>query len=117
MSVTESEPSSDLDAAKQLARAYEQLQPSWQSDRRSTESDRRDPHRAVRARHCLVQGVTGLAKTLLVSTLARAMDFSFGGSSSRRPHASDITGRTCSRKIPRPAGGGSSFRKGRSSRT
>jgi MoxR-like ATPase len=27
--------------------------------------------------HCLVQGVPGLAKTLLVSTLARAMDFSF----------------------------------------
>src|SRR5438477_3136426 len=27
--------------------------------------------------HCLVQGVPGLAKTLLVSTLARALDFSF----------------------------------------
>src|SRR5438105_5775212 len=27
--------------------------------------------------HCLVQGVPGLAKTLLVSTLAQALDFSF----------------------------------------
>ncbi len=77
MSVTEST-SSDLDAARQLASAYEQLHAELGKvivgQRRVID----EILIALFARgHCLVQGVPGLAKTLLVSTLARAMDFSF----------------------------------------
>jgi MoxR-like ATPase len=69
---------SDLDAAKQLASAYEQLHSELGKvivgQRRVID----EILIALFARgHCLVQGVPGLAKTLLVSTLARAMDFSF----------------------------------------
>ena len=69
---------SDLDAAKQLAVAYEQLHFELGKvivgQRRVID----EILIALFARgHCLVQGVPGLAKTLLVSTLARAMDFSF----------------------------------------
>ncbi|MEA2708668.1 MAG: MoxR-like ATPase [Phycisphaerales bacterium] len=79
MSLAESaKPTSDLDAAKQLAGAYEQLHAELGKvivgQRRVID----EILIALFARgHCLVQGVPGLAKTLLVSTLARAMDFSF----------------------------------------
>src|SRR3954469_25796061 len=71
-------PASDLDAARTLARAYEQLQTELAKvivgQRRVID----EILIALLARgHCLVQGVPGLAKTLLVSTLAQAMDFSF----------------------------------------
>src|SRR5688572_3284952 len=71
-------PTSDLDAAKNLAGAYEQLHAELGKvivgQRRVID----EILIALFARgHCLVQGVPGLAKTLLVSTLARAMDFSF----------------------------------------
>src|ERR1051326_5821940 len=69
---------SDLDAAQHLARAYQQLH----EDRgKPIVGQRRVIDElliALFARgHCLVQGVPGLAKTLLVSTLAQALDFSF----------------------------------------
>ena len=69
---------SDLDAARQLASAYGQLHAELGKvivgQRRVID----EILMALFARgHCLVQGVPGLAKTLLVSTLARAMDFSF----------------------------------------
>ena len=69
---------SDLDAARLLASAYEQLHAELGKvivgQRRVID----EILIALFARgHCLVQGVPGLAKTLLVSTLARAMDFSF----------------------------------------
>jgi MoxR-like ATPase len=79
MSLTESTTTtSDLDAARQLAGAYEQLHAELGKvivgQRRVID----EILIALFARgHCLVQGVPGLAKTLLVSTLARAMDFSF----------------------------------------
>jgi MoxR-like ATPase len=69
---------SDLDAARQLAQAYEQLHAEIG---KAIVGQRRVIDEiliALFARgHCLVQGVPGLAKTLLVSTLAKAMDFSF----------------------------------------
>src|SRR5205809_2682959 len=69
---------SDLDAAKTLARAYEQLQGELAKvivgQRRVID----EILIALLSRgHCLVQGVPGLAKTLIVSTLAAALDFSF----------------------------------------
>ena len=69
---------SDVDAAKTLARAYEQLQGELSKvivgQRRVID----EILIALLARgHCLVQGVPGLAKTLIVSTLASALDFSF----------------------------------------
>src|SRR3954454_24458891 len=79
MSVTESpNAGSDLDAARQMARAYEQLQAELGKvivgQRRVID----ELLIAIFARgHCLVQGVPGLAKTLLVSTLAQALEFSF----------------------------------------
>src|SRR5205814_1166312 len=79
MSLAESTtPVSDLDAAKTLARAYEQLQTELAKvivgQRRVID----EILIALLARgHCLVQGVPGLAKTLIVSTLAAALDFSF----------------------------------------
>jgi MoxR-like ATPase len=79
MSLTEStQTTSDLDAARQLASAYAQLHAELG---KTIVRQRRVIDEiliALFARgHCLVQGVPGLAKTLLVSTLARAMDFSF----------------------------------------
>jgi MoxR-like ATPase len=80
MSVVESTnaAASDVDAAKVLARAYEQLQSELGKvivgQRRVID----EVLIALLARgHCLVQGVPGLAKTLIVSTLAQALDFSF----------------------------------------
>src|SRR5438876_1383567 len=79
MSLAEStNTASDLDAAKVLARAYEQLQAELAKvivgQRRVID----EILIALLSRgHCLVQGVPGLAKTLIVSTLAAALDFSF----------------------------------------
>ena len=69
---------SDLDAARQLASAYEQLHAELGKvivgQRRVID----EILIALFARgHCLVQGVPGLAKTLLVSTLGRVLDLSF----------------------------------------
>ena len=77
MSVTETT-QSDLEAAKLLARAYEALQGELGKvivgQRRVID----EILMALFARgHCLVQGVPGLAKTLMVSTLAKALDLSF----------------------------------------
>src|SRR5829696_10544839 len=71
-------PTSDLEAARLMASAYKALQAELGKvivgQRRVID----EIIIALFARgHCLVQGVPGLAKTLLVSTLARAMDFSF----------------------------------------
>src|SRR5688572_2000332 len=69
---------SDLDAAKMLASAYQSLQNELGKvivgQRRALD----EILIAMLARgHCLVQGVPGLAKTLMVSTLAKALDLSF----------------------------------------
>jgi MoxR-like ATPase len=69
---------SDLDAAKALARAYEQLQTELAKVIVGQRQVIDEILIALLARgHCLVQGVPGLAKTLIVSTLASALDFSF----------------------------------------
>src|SRR5689334_10568233 len=71
-------PQSDVDAAAALSRAYEKLSHELSKvivgQRRVID----EILIALLARgHCLVQGVPGLAKTLIVSTLASALDFSF----------------------------------------
>src|SRR5436305_5266751 len=69
---------SDVDAAKVLARAYEQLQTELAKVIVGQWRVIDEILIALLARgHCLVQGVPGLAKTLIVSTLASALDFSF----------------------------------------
>jgi MoxR-like ATPase len=63
--------------------------------------------------HCLVQGVPGLAKTLLVSTLARAMDLSFQRiqfTPDLMP--SDITGTDILQEDPESGRRGFEFQKG-----
>ena len=79
MSVTSPTTSTpDLDSARMLAGAYEQLHAELG---KAIVGQRRVIDEiliALFARgHCLVQGVPGLAKTLIVSTLAQALDFSF----------------------------------------
>jgi MoxR-like ATPase len=69
---------SDVDAAKMLAASY----PSLQRELSKTIVGQRrvldEILIAMLARgHCLVQGVPGLAKTLMVSTLAKALELSF----------------------------------------
>jgi MoxR-like ATPase len=69
---------SDLDAARYLGEAYKSLEAELSKvivgQRRVIE----EILIAIFARgHCLVQGVPGLAKTLLVSTLAETMDLAF----------------------------------------
>src|SRR5205809_6499365 len=69
---------SDLDAARFLADAYARLQDELGKTIVGQHRVIEEILVAIFARgHCLVQGVPGLAKTLLVSTLAQAMDFSF----------------------------------------
>jgi MoxR-like ATPase len=68
----------DLEAAKHLGHAYQQIESELSKvivgQRRVIE----ELMIAVFARgHCLMQGVPGLAKTLLISTLSQAMDLSF----------------------------------------
>ena len=68
----------DVETARSFARSYERLQAELG---KTIVGQRRAIDEiliALFARgHCLVQGVPGLAKTLLVSTLARALDLSF----------------------------------------
>ena len=69
---------SDVEAAKYLGEAYHQLQ--GEIGKIIVGQDRviDEILTAIFARgHCVVHGVPGLAKTLLVSTLAQAMDLSF----------------------------------------
>src|SRR3954452_25336828 len=69
---------SDVQAAKYLAEVYHQLQHELQKVIVGQERVLEEMLIAVFARgHCLMQGVPGLAKTLLVSTLGQVMDLSF----------------------------------------
>jgi len=69
---------SDLEAARSLARAYQQLQSEIGKVIVGQQRVVDELLMAVFARgHCLMQGVPGLAKTLLVSTLAATMDLTF----------------------------------------
>ncbi|HLL90666.1 MAG TPA: MoxR family ATPase [Tepidisphaeraceae bacterium] len=71
-------PSADLDAARFLGEAYHQLQAELAKVIVGQERVIEELLIAIFARgHALMQGVPGLAKTLLVSTLAQAMDLSF----------------------------------------
>src|SRR3954452_8097148 len=72
------DPASDLDAAKLLAASYQSLQRELGKVIVGQRQVLDESLIAMLARgHCLVQGVPGLAKTLMVSTLARALDLSF----------------------------------------
>src|SRR4051795_5281965 len=69
---------SDLEAARSLARAHQQLQSEIGKVIVGQQRVVDELLMAVFARgHCLMQGVPGLAKTLLVSTLAATMDLTF----------------------------------------
>src|SRR3712207_2363527 len=87
---------SDVQAAKYLGDVYHQLQHELSKVIVGQERVLEEILIAIFARgHCLMQGVPGLAKTLLVSTLGQTMDLSF-----RRIQftpdlmPSDITGRS-----------------------
>jgi MoxR-like ATPase len=68
----------DLEAAKHLAAAFHQIQSELSKVIVGQEKVIEELMVAVFARgHCLMQGVPGLAKTLLISTLAQAMDLTF----------------------------------------
>src|SRR5512133_2336312 len=70
--------SSDLESAKILALAYQRLQDELAKVIVGQQRVVEELLIAIFARgHCLMQGVPGLAKTLLVSTLAATMDLSF----------------------------------------
>jgi MoxR-like ATPase len=70
--------SSDVEAARRLGEACQQLQHEMAKVIVGQERVIEEILIAVFARgHCLMQGVPGLAKTLMVSTLAQAMDLSF----------------------------------------
>src|SRR3712207_4478227 len=69
---------SDVQAARYLGEACHQLKHELAKVIVGQERVLDEILMAVFARgHCLMQGVPGLAKTLLVSTLAQAMDLSF----------------------------------------
>src|SRR5438105_639341 len=75
MSVTEAQ---DLQTARHLNEAYQQLQEELSKVIVGQSGVIEEVLIAVFARgHCIMQGVPGLAKTLLVSTIARAMELSF----------------------------------------
>src|SRR5438552_3553777 len=75
MSVTESQ---DLQTARYLSEAYQQLQEELSKVIVGQTRVIEELLIAIFARgHCIMQGVPGLAKTLLVSTVARAMELSF----------------------------------------
>jgi MoxR-like ATPase len=78
MSVETRAPASDIDSAKLLASSYQSLQRELGKVIVGQKQVLDEILIAMLARgHCLVQGVPGLAKTLMVSTLARALDLSF----------------------------------------
>jgi MoxR-like ATPase len=69
---------SDVEAARFLGEAYAQLQAELSKVIVGQKRVIEELLVAIFARgHCLMQGVPGLAKTLLVSTLSQAMDLSF----------------------------------------
>ena len=69
---------SDVDAAKYVGDAYQQLQAEIAKIIVGQDRVIDEILIAIFARgHCVMQGVPGLAKTLLVSTLAQAMDLSY----------------------------------------
>jgi MoxR-like ATPase len=69
---------SDVEAAKYLSDVYQQLQHELSKVIVGQERVLEEILIAVFARgHCLMQGVPGLAKTLLVSTLGQTMDLAF----------------------------------------
>jgi len=69
---------SDVDAARFLAEACRKLQAELGKVIVGQDRVIEEVLAAIFARgHCLMQGVPGLAKTLMVSTLARTMDLSF----------------------------------------
>jgi MoxR-like ATPase len=69
---------SDLEAARSLAESYQQLQVELGKVIVGQQRVIEELLIAIFARgHCLMQGVPGLAKTMLVSTLAQTMDLSF----------------------------------------
>ena len=69
---------SDLEAVKQLKQAYDGLCEEIAQVIVGQERVIEEVLIAVFARgHCLLEGVPGLAKTLLISTLAKALDLSF----------------------------------------
>src|SRR5438105_8738326 len=71
-------PQSDLDSARFLAESCRQLQAELAKVIVGQDRVIEEILIAVFARgHCIMQGVPGLAKTMLVSTLAQAMDMSF----------------------------------------
>src|SRR5260221_2801614 len=73
-----SSPGSDLDSAEFLAEAYVRLQEELGKVIVGQGRVIEELLIAIFARgHCLMQGVPGLAKTLLVSTLSGAMDLSY----------------------------------------
>src|SRR5438128_3428628 len=75
MSVTEAQ---DLQTARYLNEAYQQLQEELSKVIVGQNRVIEELPIAIFARgHCIMQGVPGLAKTLLVSTLAQAMELSF----------------------------------------
>lgn len=68
----------DLEAAKFLGQAYHQIEAELSKVIVGQQRVIEELMIAIFARgHCLMQGVPGLAKTLLVSTLSQAMDLSF----------------------------------------
>ncbi|HTL29142.1 MAG TPA: MoxR family ATPase [Tepidisphaeraceae bacterium] len=69
---------SDIEAARSLAESYQQLQVELGKVIVGQQRVIEELLVAIFARgHCLMQGVPGLAKTMLVSTLAQTMDLSF----------------------------------------
>jgi MoxR-like ATPase len=71
-------PASDVEAARYLADVYGQLQRELAKVVVGQQRVIEELLIAIFARgHCLMQGVPGLAKTRLISTLARTMDLSF----------------------------------------
>src|SRR5437764_13870459 len=71
-------PDSDLETARLLADSYQRLQAELGKVIVGQQRVIEELLTAIFARgHCLMQGVPGLAKTLLISTLGRALDLSF----------------------------------------
>ncbi len=104
----------DVEAAKLLARTFGAMQEEIGRVIVGQERVIEELLIAVFSRgHCLMQGVPGLAKTLLVSTLARAMDLSF-----RRIQftpdlmPSDITGTDILQEDPETGRRGFEFARG-----
>src|SRR5258708_37617529 len=80
MSPIATDPSSDsdLESAKLLADSYRRLQSELAKVIVGQNKVIEELLIAIFARgHCLMQGVPGLAKTLLISTLGRALDLAF----------------------------------------